>query len=171
MKANVKVKKEVELSRVIVKAAARYWADYSYSEDNGETWVDADDDEDSTEREFMSRMPLVISDDIGYGTENYWNLSIDIDTGKAQDWRKGFCVCTHLKVCDNGLYQFVDNEGNVVWNSMDEEEYYVPNFLSLEENGYGDYIFIRIDGEGYIKDWKEKAIPAIRELLCKESED
>ena len=171
MKVNIKVAKEVELDKILVKAGARYWQDCEYSEDNGETWVEAIHDDDETNEEFKKHIPFVIKEDIGYRTNDYWNLTIDVNTGKVKDWPKNFCIRTHFKVCDDGLYQVLDTEGNIVWDSIKSGYYYVPDFLAIGDEGYGDYMYLEIDGNGNIKDWKSEGLTSLKHLLTKDEDD
>ena len=92
MKVEIKVTKEVELSKIIVKAGVRYWCDCKYSEDNGQTWVEAEDDDEETDELFKQHIPFIVHEDIGYKPSDYWNLVIDINTGKVENWKEGFCM-------------------------------------------------------------------------------
>ena len=171
MKAKIKIIKEVELDKIIVKAGIRYYADCEYSTDNGVTWVEPEDpDDDVFEKQSKSIIPNIIKEDIGYKEADYWNLVIDVNTGQVENWPKGLCLSTHFKVCDDGLYQILDTEKNVIWDSIKTKYYYVPYFLAIEDEGYGDYIYININGDGYINNWRECAIPRISDLL-EESND
>lgn len=172
MKVKVKFIKEVELDKIIVKAGARYWCDCTYSEDNGETWVEAEDDDDATNEEMKKHIPFIVRENIGYSEDgDYWNLTIDINSGKVKNWKPGFCIKTHFKVCDDGLYQVFDTEGNLIWDSMRDRYYYVPDFLSIGDEGYGDYMYLDIDGEGNIKDWLTEGIYSLRRLVEYSEED
>ena len=106
----------------------RYWED---GEVNG--LQDSDDD---------PKMPL-----IHYGR---WKLDIDLSTGKIKDWPEGTTASVHYKVCDDGRYQLLDEEDNVVADVFD----YVPDMLSPKGSGYGDYVIMDIDASGKIKGWK-----------------
>ena len=115
----------------------RYWEDCDFSEDNGKTWEESD--------RIKSLMPHVVRND-------YWELIIDLDTGKVLNWPEGFCIRTYFKVCDDGEYVFLDRRMDEVLNITEQyEQYYVPNFLALEDSGYGDYVIINIDGNGEIE--------------------
>lgn len=167
MIAKIKIIKEVEMDKVIVNAGVRYWNDCKYSKDNGQTWRNGSKEKDTKEvsEDFRNNIPFVEKENIGYNENYYWNLIIDIDTGKVENWPKDYCISTWFKVCDDGLYQIVDKDGDVIWDSIGTENYYVPEFLEIGDNGYGDYIYIDIDGNGYIKDWIGEAIPAIKKLF------
>jgi hypothetical protein len=57
----------------------------------------------------------------------------------------------HYKVCDAGSYFVKDAEGNT---AMSIEWDYVPSILCPKERGYGDYIIMDIDENGFIQKWK-----------------
>ena len=171
MKVNIKVTKEVELDKIIVKAGVRYWCDCKYSEDGGNTWVEPENDDEATDEEFKKKLPFVYREDIGYKPSDYWNITIDVNTGKVKDWPKNFCLSTHFKVCDDGLYQVIDTEGNIIWDSMETRYYYVPDFLAIGDEGYGDYMYLDIDKDGYIKDWETDGLPALRDLIEQSNEE
>lgn len=142
-------KVSVDVRQIKATMAPRYWVDCKYSEDNGNTWIEPEK-YDVSEEEAKNHIPHVSKHDIGYGTNDYWDITIDIETGKIDDWKKDFCLKTWFKVCDDGYYQIIDSEGNIVWDSLEEKEYYVPDFLSVD-SGYGDYVTLNIDGEGKIE--------------------
>jgi hypothetical protein len=79
-----------------------------------------------------------------------WRIDIDLDTGKINNWPEGTTAFVHYKVCDDGRYQLLDANDNIVADVFD----YVPSMLSPEEDGWGDYVIMNIDESGQIKDWK-----------------
>ena len=170
MKAKVKIEKEVNITKLLVKAGVRYWNDCKYSKDNGQTWIDDEEDTKEESERFKNALPFVEKLDIGYKPSDYWCLEIDVETGKVKDWPKDFCIETFFKICDDGLYQLIDEEGNVVWDSVKTRYYYVPDFLALEDEGYGDYMYLNIDGEGNIEHWEE-AKSRIMDILEKDDDE
>lgn len=130
----------------------RYYVDCEYSTDNGKTWnKNFEDIEEESER-IKKLTPCVVKKDIGYGADDYLELIIDLNEGKVLNWTDGFCLKTHYKVCDDGEYIFLDKDGKEVINITKEyEQYYVPDFLSLEDEGYGDYVYLNINGDGTIE--------------------
>lgn len=85
-----------------------------------------------------------------------WCPVIELQTGQVQNWPVGVEANIHYKVCDAGQYWLLDenNQRIAKW-----KDYYVPNdFLCVKDNGYGDYIIMKIDGEGKIKNWKQPYI-------------
>ena len=128
MKATIKVKKEVEIKTLEVKAGVRYW---------GTAEVNGVDDE--------------MGDLIPCRDDDYWCPIIDIETGIITNWIQGTTAEIHYKVCDDGSYYLKDENNETV---LSIEENYVPNILCPKENGYGDYIIMDIDESGQIQDWK-----------------
>jgi hypothetical protein len=127
MKVTVKVKKEVEIKTLHVEAGASNWED---TEVNG-----SPDSEDGT------LIPCKDGD--------YWKPIIDIETGQILNWEKGKTAYIHYKVCDDGRYFVKDKEGNTIF----EKDGYVPTCMSPKEAGFGDYIIMDINENGFIQDW------------------
>ena len=129
MKAVIKLDKEVEIKTLHVEAGVRYWED---------TEVDGIDDEDGT------LIPCRDGD--------LWKPIIDVETGQITNWEIGKTANVHYKVVDSGSYFLKDEKGETVL-SIDED--YVPKMMCPKENGYGDYIIMDIDENGFIQDWKQ----------------
>lgn len=133
MKAEIKIKKEVTLTTIEVRAGVRYWED-SYI--NGES---------DTEN----------GDNIPCKDGVYWCPVIDIETGVITNWEKGKTAEVHYKVVDCCSWMInSENDGCV---SMVEDDY-VPSILCPEEPGYGDYIIMNIDENGIIYKWDNSRI-------------
>ena len=130
----------------------RYYVDCEYSTDNGKTWnTDFEDTEEESER-IKKLTPCIVKSDIGYGTNDYLELIIDLNEGKILNWTDGFCLKTSYKVCDDGKYVFLyENEKEAVNITKQYNQHYVPVFLSLEDEGYGDYVYLNINGDGTIE--------------------
>lgn len=138
----VKVKQEVvmDATTILVYAYVRYWED-------GE--INGVEDHPTT-----PTMPCAVKGDNGY----YWMPIIDIETGQIRNWREGTTAEIQYKVCDEFECRIIDEKGGVRCSIKDYEGY-VPNFMYPKENGYGDYIIMDIDENGYIQDWsKEKVL-------------
>jgi hypothetical protein len=124
----------IELSQVVSKevkylkaeCGVRYWED-------GE--VDGTEDTDG------ELIPLRVKD--------AWCPIIDLETGVIQDWPTGTTASVHYKVCDDGRYQLLDAEKNVVRDI----EGYVPKIMSPGGRGYGDYVIMTIGADGEIENW------------------
>lgn len=152
MKIKRIIKTEQDVKYLKASMGVRYWVDCNYSEDNGNTWnMNFPDTEEESER-IKKLTPCVVTKNIGYGDYGYLELIIDLDEGKVLNWKDGFCLHTSYKVCDDGEYSFLDKDMNEVVNITKEyKQYYVPDFLSIEDSGYGDYVNININGDGTIQ--------------------
>lgn len=127
MKIKIKQETEVEVKTLHVRAGVRYWEDARV---NGV----ADEKGDL--------MPCRLGD--------YWSPIIDIETGKIINWITGNSADIHYKVCDDGVYTLKDEKGNVIL----VKEGYVIDSLSIGEEGFGDYIILKVGQNGIIKNWK-----------------
>ena len=152
MKITRRITAEQDIKYLRATMGVRYWVDCEYSEDNGENWIKNIPDTDEANAETMTHIPCVVRKDIGYRENDYWELLIDLDKGKVVNWPEGFCISTWFKVCDDGEYVFLDENMNEVTNITKEyRQYYVPDFLEIGDEGYGDYVYIDIDETGKIK--------------------
>lgn len=129
MKAKIKVEKEFDIKVLMVNANVRYWED---SEINGEN--DTENGENIPCKEGSS-----------------WKPVIDVETGQILNWEIGKNASIHYKVVDEGTYELVDEDNSVIVGIYQD---YVPRAMCPKENGYGDYIIMDIDENGYIQDWK-----------------
>ena len=127
MKAIIKVEKEVEIKTLQVSAGVRYWEDATV---NG------------VEDENGDLIPCRNGDN--------WEPKININKGVIVNWKKGIKAEVHYKVCDAGVYELKDEEGETVI----KKEGYVPKIMCPEGNGYGDYIIMNIDENGQIGNWQ-----------------
>lgn len=132
MKVKLKVEKEVEAKFLKVYAGVRYWDD---AEINGET-----DTEDG--------------DNIPCKEGDSWNPIIDLDKGLIINWEKGKIASLHYKVCDAGTYKLTEENGDIIA----EYDGYVPDILCPDGEGYGDYIIMSIDENGYIQNWEKECV-------------
>lgn len=88
-----------------------------------------------------------------------WKLAIDIATGEIIGWPKDIKASVHYKVCDCC---------RVKYNGKEYYEY-VPDFLAIDKEGYGDYIILTIE-DGRIKDWNEENCREFLKKMGKEEE-
>ena len=123
----IKTVKTVEVKTLVVSAGVRYWED---------TEVNGVEDKDGT------LIPCRI--------DAYWCPKIDIAKGVITNWEAGKTAHVHYKVCDDGVYQLLNDSGDLVKGINS----YVPKIMCPEENGYGDYIIMKIDANGKIANWK-----------------
>lgn len=80
-----------------------------------------------------------------------WQVKINLADGYVEDWPAGTTAEIHYKVCDAGEYWLLDGEGN----RIAYREGYVPGaFLCHGDNGYGDYIILKVGGDGMIADYR-----------------
>lgn len=88
-----------------------------------------------------------------------WNLIIDPRIGKIVNWPITYNLPieakVHYKVCDECDIEFF--AGGEYRCNNDCNSGYVPDFLAIDKEGYGDYIIITIDKDGYIKNWSVSA--------------
>ena len=139
-------------TKIKVQAGVRYWVDCEYSTDNGVTWIHPDDtnDDDLTVRKLLPCVEYLEKE-----CAWYWCLNVDYDTGRIENWENGFIVKAFFKVCDDGRYQIIDDNDNIIWDSdIDSNSSYVPRFLEIDSSNFGDNIYITINGDGIIKDWE-----------------
>ena len=98
------------------------------------------------ETEENPTMPMVVDN----GKEKRFIISIDVKEGRIVGWPAGVDAVTYYKICDDGTYTFMD----VFGSTLKEINSYVPDFLAIFDEGFGDYMYLDIDENGYIKDWK-----------------
>lgn len=133
MKMNVYIKSEINVKTLHAKVYPRYIEDASV---NG--YRDSEND---------PKMPFVKLDD--KTKEYFWEVNIDIDKGQIIDWPQKTIASLHYKVCDEGSYSIYDEKDELI-GYIDG---YVPNIMCPKEQGYGDYLIMDIDENGFIQDW------------------
>lgn len=148
---NITLYRPVEMNIKYLVATMRipycFYFDCEYSTDNGKTWIDNYDGSEENTETVKSLLPCTFTKN----DEFHWQIMIDIDNGKVLDWPKDLCLRTGFKICDDGEYVFTDeNDKEIVNITKEYDQRYVPDFLSLEDEGYGDYIYININGDGSI---------------------
>lgn len=115
---------EHEVKYLQADCGVRYWEDGTV---NGVV-----DNDDNPEMPFASK--------------DAWKILIDIEAGIIIDWPNGTTADVHYKVCDDGVYSLLDADRKEV----KQIEGYVPSIMCPEGNGYGDYVIMKIDGDGNI---------------------
>lgn len=97
--------------------------------------------------------------------KKYWCPLIDIDEGKIVGWPQGVTLDVCAKTCDeNIIYFFDENKNAIEWFDEEEKEVlscydgYVPEFLDSSGEGYGDYVELTVDEDGYIKNFDKEDI-------------
>lgn len=124
---NLRTGTEVNIKTLRVEAEVRYWED-----------ADLNGQED-----FDGNIPCRY--------DHFWCPDIDTETGKINNWVIGNTAKLHYKVCDGCHWELLDEKDEIVVQNGND---YVPDTLCPERNGYGDYIIMSIDKDGYIRDWK-----------------
>ena len=139
-----------DIKTIAVKAAVRYPEDASFIEEKV-------DDQNCPYNNYISdddenpKIPFIEVEKDNYGHKRfYWQPTIDIENGIILNWPKGVKAHIFYKVCDEFECTAYDKNDNEVLHY----EGYVPNFMAIEEEGYGDYIDMIVDGNGCIKNWK-----------------
>lgn len=137
MKIELTVKKEFEVKTLLVEADVSYWEDATV---NG------------VEDENGDLIPCKVGDT--------WKPIIDLETGLITNWEKGKEANIHYKVCDAGEYWLQDENGKKI---VKAKGYYVPDFLAIDDSGFGDYIIMQVDKEGKINNWQFDSEPFTNE--------
>ncbi len=97
-----------------------------------------------------------------YGKDQeYWNIKVNIETGKILDWPHGTVASVHYKVCDDCYFTLFDKNMEV----MKKVESYVPSAIDLYNDSFGDYIIFDIDEEGMIQDWRQPSQQDLSKLV------
>jgi len=127
MKIELTVTKSFEVYYLKVNVGVRYWDDGTI---NGEELEDG------------STTPCKYGD--------RWKPIIKLENGEIINWTKGTIAQIHYKVCDDGYYTLLGIKDDEVI----EIDGYVPDIMCPKGNGYGDYIIMDIDENGFIQNWK-----------------
>lgn len=126
MKVKVKIKREIEVTTLLVDAGVRYW-------------------EDGTVNEVEDTYGVLIPCRDG----DRWKPIIDIESGIITNWTKGVKAEVHYEIGDDGIYHLANSNGEI----MLTKDGYVPDILDSHGESYGDYIILNIDENGKIEDW------------------
>ena len=140
---------QYDVKTIAVKAVVRYPEDAEFIEekldDQNRPYNNyINDDEENP------KMPFVETEYDKYGHKRfYWQPTIDIENGLIINWPEGVKAHVFYKVCDEFECTIYDRSGNEVLYY----EGYVPDFMAIEDEGYGDYIDMVVDENGYINNW------------------
>lgn len=129
MKITVQRPTVIDIKLLYIDAYVRYPEDSMLN--INENWIDDNNHE----------MPFLVN--------NHWNIVIDIDSGKVLNWPNNTEAKISYKVRDEFNCKVIDNQGEI----QIDYDGYVPSFMSIDDIGYGDYIYITIDANGFIKNW------------------
>ena len=83
--------------------------------------------------------------------DDKWCPIIDIEQGKIINWQQGVVADIHYKVCDDGCYFLTDENDKILAHIFNG---YVPEILSIGDEGYGDYIILKVDADGKIANFE-----------------
>ena len=129
----IKIVKEVEVEACLIDVDAhiRYPEDISFEQDGN--WRDCNEDN--------PKCPCMDG--------HQWRPIININTGKIINWDAPIKCHVFAKVCD----EFKCNIKGLNGEDLITYEGYVPSFMAIEDEGYGDYIDMIVEEDGTIKDW------------------
>lgn len=152
MKITINKPTDFEAKFLKVDAGVRYWDD-GYINDV----EDCDSINGSPKMpcaEFVGEQYRILR-----GRKWRWRPLIDIEAGQIVNWTKGTTANVHYKVCDDFQCEILDADKNVITSY----EGYVPKVMCPKDNGYGDYIIMDIDENGFIQGWRKDLISRIIE--------
>jgi hypothetical protein len=128
----IEIKTEVEVRYLLAKVGARYWED---TEVNG------------------------VADEKGElipcREGQFWCPIIELETGKIINWEQGKTAEVHYKSVDRNEFILLDK----AQNEKVTIEGYVIDMMCPKESGWGDYVIMDIDENGFIQDWKVNLNP------------
>ena len=127
MKITLKTEKQFEAKYLLAEVGVRYWEDAS---------VNGIDDENG--------------DLIPCRDGDLWKPLIELESGKIINWENGKYASIHYKSCDNNVFKLLDAEKNVII----EIEDYVIKMMCPKREGYGDYVIMDINSNGFIENFK-----------------
>lgn len=143
---------EINIATIQVDTKVRYWEDATI---NGERDIDFYE----AKGEGEPKMPCAVKiketprENI-YSDHWRWKPTIDVDSGRITNWTIGTEARVHYKVCDEFSCTLLNDGGKEILVYED----YVPSFMYPQEDGYGDYIIMDINKDGYIKNWDTKRV-------------
>lgn len=152
MNLKIKIVKEVDAKFIQVDAGVRYWQD---TEVNGEYDVNFIPSNGKGEPNIPCAVKVKDEPENTIFSDHWrWQPLIEIETGQILNWKKGVKASVLYKVCDEFACDLLDADRKKVYSY----EGYVPDFMCPREEGYGDYIDMWIDEEGFIKDWDKNLV-------------
>lgn len=132
MEVTVIEEKQVPVTFLRAQCGVRYWEDGT---------VNGEEDADGTL--------------IPFRRGEIWDIKINLETGAISDWPKGTVAEVHYKVCEDGVYSLLKDDGSIAV----EIDGYVPSMLAPDGDGYGDYVILKIDENGQIQNWEANLSP------------
>lgn len=149
MKITINKPAEFEAVYLKVDAGVRYWEDGR---------INGKEDTDCEEADCPPCMPCVEfvgCDKRFLRSKNWrWRPIIEIETGRIVNWKQGITAEIHYKVCDDFECDILDENKHQIISY----EGYVPKIMCPKDSGFGDYIIMDIDENGFIKGWEKRLI-------------
>lgn len=149
MKITINKPVDFEVIYLKVDAGIRYWNDAKV---NGVEDTDCDETNSAPTMpcaEFVGDQKLVLR-----GYDWRWRPLIDIENGIIVNWKQGTTANIHYKVCDDFQCDILDGNKEVIAS----HDGYVPDVMCPADEGYGDYIIMNIDEDGFIQNWNKELI-------------
>lgn len=143
---------EINIATIQVDAKVRYWEDATV---NGERDIDFYESKGEGEPKIPCAVKIKDTPRENIYSDHWrWRPTIDIDSGQIINWAVGTEARVHYKVCDEFSCTLLNDEGKEILAYED----YVPSFMYPQEDGYGDYIIMDIDKEGFINNWDARRV-------------
>ena len=142
MKVIVNRPVEIDVKHLFVKARVRYPEDAMLQEGPDDAWGEDDNDQ--------PKMPCMEYIECNRRTSSWhWCPVIDLATGRITNWKQGVRASISYKVVDEFECYITDSNDKIVT----KYEGYVPSFMAITDEGYGDYIYLEVDENGMIENW------------------
>ena len=142
MKVIVNRPVEIDVKHLFVKARVRYPEDSMIQEGPYDAWGEDDTDQ--------PKIPCMSYVECNKRTSSwYWCPVIDLATGRIINWKQGVRASISYKVVDGFECYITDTDDKIVT----KYEGYVPSFMAITDEGYGDYVYLEIDENGMIENW------------------
>ena len=153
MKVKCKCIKEIDFSYLDCYLFSRYWEDSDISL-NGSDFEEVKEDASNLPQSMMYLGDETITSYKGFYGEKCFRMKIDFETGKILNWEQGYKMKIHWKVVDQGVYSYYDKDNNLI----DKLEDYVPDFLGVDNDSYGDYVIMSVNEDGQIDNWNPNTV-------------
>lgn len=147
--------------------AQDWWDSAEISLDGGETFKAVEEDGVEIPGYMFTNCNYIQTNEKYFKERNknrkIFPLFINVDTGHVENWHQGIAMNIYWKIVDEGLYQYRNEDGAVIYEMYD----YVPGELAINDDGYGDYVIINIDKDGNIENWNPSEVKATLQEYCK----
>lgn len=168
MKIKCKAITEIDVSRVKCYLFARYWEDSDVSINDNE-FVEVEEDGSNLPQSMLLDYSPEITSYKGFEGDKCFYMDINPETGHIDNWEEGYALNIHWKVVDQGIYEYINDKNEVILK-LDCE--YCPDYLAIEDSGYGDYIIMKVDKNGNILNWnKYDFIETFKNVMESQNED